>query len=319
MAITVTERGGRENQIASDGRTARRGFDCLTTASENDQEVRTATGIPQINESHDQETGLLVKRQRIKQIQSSPLWRVEIFYERPEDGGQHTDGDEEEDPLRRRTKYQWEQINHDLPVDRDFHGNPIVNSAGQGFTPPPRRTIHSIKLTATKNRSTFNAGFWSGYINTVNADTFFGAKPEEAFCVEIAPTSVFTKDSSWIETAYKFEFRDSAAWGEKPFQLRILDQGPMALGYAEGEGENRLFAIYDADNRQVRSALLNGKGNPAKDSLRIGNPAKSPAAAKLPISVGKEEYRRDGSGPIQAVWLRYRLYKARYFASLGVE
>lgn len=313
MAIEVTERGGRQTGTSDDQRTAQRRFHAKTSASETAEDVRADSGVPQFNDEHPEDSRRKVRRVNVRQIQSSPLFEVDVQYEVPPDGSRHRAEEAlgEQEPLSAPPVYEWRQIVQDVPIDRDVDGNPIVNSARQGFATPPTKRIRSIHLTISRNQSVFNVARSLDFANAVNADQFQGAAPGLVQCLEIVPTSVFTIDFAYINVAYAFEFRDDVTWGPKPFQLRILDQGNMGL--ADDDGTIKLLRIVTDSKQDVQDALLDGTGKPIDSTLKLGE-----LADFDPVS--HPDGTPDGAtlegNRTKAIFLRYNIYKTRTFAHL---
>jgi hypothetical protein len=57
-------------------------------------------------------------------------------------------------PLDRPAKTKWDKRKEVVPMERDVHGNPIVNSAGEYFDPPPEKTETLWMLKVEKNVET---------------------------------------------------------------------------------------------------------------------------------------------------------------------
>jgi hypothetical protein len=127
-----------------------------------------------------------------------------------------------EDPEISRPSLSWSSVATDEEIDRDIYGRPLMMATGEPVT-GITRDISDQQLTITRRFETFDASFWSEYINwTVNADSFAGFPPGTGRLRAVSAQNAFSSDDAddpgfWNVTA-TFLFRrgylvdDEFAW-----------------------------------------------------------------------------------------------------------
>ena len=279
--------------------------------------VQSSSNIPiRINDPHPDFPGRKFRCERISiQRPGFKMFRLRADFSVPEDQKKHSGTLTSDDPMQNPAVFHWTSTIQALPIDREFDGNPIVNSSFEPADPNPTREVESIVLQVKRNFDVFVPDRAMHFSNSINLDNFLGAKPGEVKCTKIVPTTDFTLGSEFVELIFEFEYRDDEIWGTKPHQLRMLDQGLRGhtkygeSGDAMRVGRYGLIKFKETGELVPGPVLLNGFGVPLdKDSYSMDEGAfhdgPSPSGAQL-----------DNSVP-GAVFLLYDIYKTRAFSPL---
>lgn len=255
-----------------------------------------------INTAHPDDAGMLVNS--IEVASGLNLRDVTVRYSVPAAGGKHPNSSAQ-DPATRPTTYRWASGFETFNVDRDFNGQPIVNSAWQRFDNDPTVTKSHLILEITRTYTLFNIADAFTYYDKVNSTTWnlsvLGITVPEglAKCTGILPTDPITANSDTIEVRHVFELRPEG------HQVEVLDQGTVA---AIDNISDLAEPIQTAQNVYATSQiLLNGKGGVLKDtySHTTGTDWGGKPAHATPIATG-------------SAWkLRYEVYGAVDFNALG--
>ncbi len=83
----------------------------------------------------------------------------------------------DENPLSEPWVYSVSYEQHEVPIDYDISGRPILNTAGDPFQEALFIDDARPTLTASKNFGYFPWNIANQYCNTVNRDSVFGAGP----------------------------------------------------------------------------------------------------------------------------------------------
>jgi hypothetical protein len=313
MPVVFTRRGSNETSTTQwSSRTRVLEWDAYPAATGD--EVEQSPNRPVLlNDPHPDNPGLNLRARTIavSRVNNSGLFRYRVVFEDPtqsQDGGVQQDPD---NPLSAPLRFEWGTATNAEPIDRDTNGNAIVNSAGVAFDQPPQRDYTSDILTITRNVASFDYPRAKAFRDTVNSGEWRGALPQEARCLSILPTTIYTESSSYVEERATFEIRKIDTWGEKPHQLRILDQGTYA--YVSTDSGTRKVKLYDASGGELTEDVrLNGNGIPLEDGFTIKDDD-DPSFVRGSVPRGATlETTPD------AVYLRYDRYPARDFNSLGI-
>jgi hypothetical protein len=214
--------------------------------------VRNAAGIPRLFDVYadlggDVDTGAVVRRITETQTEEPWVWEVLVEYS---SNVQFEFNDV--NPLLRPTEIKWGVNRFTRPFNRDLNLQPVRNSAGTAFDPLPEMDDIRLALTLTRNEASFDASVAEDYINSVNADIFFGSEPGKVKCSSISAERAFDKNTFYWKVTYEFEIK-GLGWA-----FYLLDQGYMEKGTAP----NTLVAMRDQFGAVLTSpTLLDGAGH----------------------------------------------------------
>ena len=279
--------------------------------------VQSSANIPvRINDPHPDFPGRKFRCERISiQRPGFKMFRLRADFSVPEDQEKHSGTLTSDDPMQNPAVFTWTNVVQSLPIDRQIDGHPIVSSSFEPADPSPTREVESIVLQVKRNFDVFVPERAIHFSNSINEDTFLGAKAGEVKCTKILPTMDFTKDSDFVELVFEFEYRDDDTWGRKPHQLRMLDQGLRGHTKYGPDGDpmkvGRYGLIKFKETGELLSSpvLLNGRGVPLdKDSYSMDEGD----FHEGPVPDGAE---LDEAVP-DAVFLLYKTYKTRSFSPL---
>jgi len=196
------------------------------------------------------------------------LWRVAVGYQIIPAILGSLDGN----PLNAPTRIRYEHGEQSYPVDHDFNGNPIVNSAGDGFSSNFNDTMPTRFFTFISNRRGYYLSDSIAYEDMTNSSDWtvqgvtFGAGTCK--CLTLGPEGEWTGNAQYVPIAYRFEFNP------KGFKLRVLDQGRRAYYQpidANGGEDPVLAGIVDSANEATTvDVLLDGNGGLAKSAVTAG-------------------------------------------------
>lgn len=200
------------------------------------------------------------KEIEVKQDTSDPYtWRVTARYSNKID---RPDLNQEENPLLRPAKIDWDDTRVTRVAWTDRDGVAILNSANQRFDPPLEYEQGVEVLRIQKNYATYDQIFYSQFRNAVNSLPWFGLPKGRVKCCSIKGSRQFESGIFFWDTRFEFQIRfwldenvddfsdpevSKNAWAE-----RVLDQGYMAL---------------DADDEYKAKHMLD---------LRTGQPVSTP-------------------------------------------
>lgn len=176
------------------------------------------------------------------------------------------------DPLQQKSKLRILSGSTTEPIDRDIHGNPLLNSAGDPPNPKPTRFIRNIGFEVTRYESQFNFANAFSYQDTCNSDTVqVGAigsfAPGTLLCESVQAPEQFDFDAAYIKMVYVFRARRGFAivdglWDS--WKIRFLDQGRRSWYHDPADDKARPGQIFIKDGSQYRAVtsdvLLNGRG-----------------------------------------------------------
>jgi hypothetical protein len=287
------------------GKSAAKAWDVVHAA--NEDEAVNAAGVPRPGEKHPLD-GTMYAEPPEATREGYNYYVVRVSYGLDE-GGQGGDQSETH-PLNRRPRIAWDLGSTGEPFDRDIEGNPIVNSAGDAFDPPPNRDFISVFFTLSRYEQSFDGALAIQITNCVNSTRFnvmgmFYVEIGQARLVSMKPTHDYDAGAEYIEVAYQFEARFDG------HQLRILDQGQRAI-YTNADDEISIGEIFDGDGNQVSSpVLLNGGGAPLNDQYKVANTDTEGLSSASP-PLGSELETTES-----ACFLKYKRYPAVDFNLLG--
>ena len=270
MAASVTEDWeDRTMSQTPDGWVAQRGFMVFDQSDEfgdNEDQIIAEVGID-INDDHPRSNRLKARRLFIGQRLSLKLWKVLVEYLQPQN--ERDFSERPEDPTAEPISVEWQFGEETVEFDRDDKGSPIVNSAGDPFSPPLTRDDGPAFLVLKRTELGFDPAFAARMRNLINDGVFkikgrtFAGKLE-ARIKSIEPVSEFTIDVDFIRVAYTFEMRPNFVVSGKQISghhARVQDQGLYVLTKTENEDEFTKKKILDANGDPISvDAPLNGKG-----------------------------------------------------------
>lgn len=294
MAVTEVVEVGEGRELNEDARQnsleGKRTFHAYTDDPTDTQfTVLASLLLPQVYSDHPQSDRVKVIRRAAKQhSEDDRKWTVEIQY-----SSQYGNpNNNQENPLDRPAQISVDTTDYKKPLVRDLDGELVSNGAGVAYDPPITADRHHITLTVVKNFSTSGEGDLPFYMNAINEDVFMDYLP---LCVKLSrfrSQQQFdgTFGEYWVRT-YTFEVLDpdededySAEDDNSPWDEVILNAGFHSIDAAALlDGQYRLIPFYDAG------------GAPVKKYLDI-----------------------DGQETDTAEYLRFRKYRRRTFASLGL-
>lgn len=125
----------------------------------------------------------------------------------------------------------WDWDTEHRALSKDLDGKPIVNSAGQPFTPVPTFEVAPNILNFARNELFFDRSKSSKYSFVTNKDVFLGAPPGTVLCYPPKAKRVFKGKSAYWRVTYKFKFgRQLDDKGTlETIQPVLLDQGLCRL------------------------------------------------------------------------------------------
>ena len=203
-----------------------------------------------------------------------------------------------------KPRISWRRSVSSEAFDRDPDGNPITNSAGDVFDPPPEDEVADRGFIIRRVEPFYDLDKAEEYENTVNDKgfTFLGRytfKQGQVLCESIMPATDYDFDATSIEIEYAFWFRRDG------WKRRIVDEGRRAFYYDDTDKTNKKAEIYGADGTQVSTpVLLDGGGSPLDDTLKIGKGKVDAVSAANPPAGA--EVDRDSATMVFLKWKRKR-------------
>ena len=172
-------------------------------------------------------------------------------------------------------------VGYQEAIDKDIHGAPIVNSAGQPFKPREEVTRYRLAIEVTRAVRSYSPATWAAYGGAVNADSAWGMPPGTLLMV--APPGG-NRRVDQIGTYY--EIRMEIHVNPDGWKRERLDQGTHRLATADGGIPSHSTPaagvgwITDATGAPVaHDVLLDGAGLP----LEITNPGGSPVTLEFEV------------------------------------
>jgi hypothetical protein len=306
MPAVATERWSDRRYAR--GKSATKAYDVVYAA--NEDEAVNANGVPGEGEKHPLDGRLFAEPPEASR-EGFNYYVVRVTYTLDEGGEGGTQ--RPDNPLDELPRIQWDIGSTGEAFDRDVDGNPIVNSAGDAFDPPPSSDYVSVFFTISRNEQTYNAPQALVFQNKVNSTALsilgmFAVEPGQLRIISIKPTHDYDSSAEFVNVAYQFEARVDG------HQLRILDQGQRGI-YTNADDEISIGEIFDGDGNQVSSpVLLNGGGAPLNPQFKVANTDTEGLSSASPPA-GATLDPPDGDGP---KFLIYKRYKAVDFRQLDI-
>lgn len=321
MAAFVTERwSDRRSTRTKETWTAQRGFDVTFGVGDSPTEEQVLAVVPAINDAHPDNARLLAMEPDVKRL-GFGLYRVLVKYQIPADGYQHYGEGAVSDPLLVPPVYRWTMGTVSLPVDKDIHNNPILNSAGFPLQGTVNRDFPVPTLVITRNEPYYDIQTAIAYAFSVNSTQFTipGAgyvDPGQSMCHSIQPAGEFTPSAGFVKIQYTFEFRDT----NRPpfgFKLRLLDQTTAAF-YTGLDSAQHVGQFFDSTGKRVHApVLLKGDGRPIQSDYKVGDGINSFTCTAQTLPSGVTADTSGLVGGKGAVFLLYDIHKQQDFNLLG--
>ena len=172
--------------------------------------------------------------------ESNQRWLVTCTWRAPEPGDDPENGDDEDNPLLRATKYRLDWANYSRVATKDKNGTTIENSAGVEFDPPIEIDDARPVLVCTRNEWPLGSIIANSiqYKNAINTDSFYGAGPREAKVESIVCGDIMNENGvQFYQVTYRFQFND------QKWDITVVDQG---FSHLDENGE-----LVDAMERTV--------------------------------------------------------------------
>lgn len=177
------------------------------------------------------------------------------------------------DPTQEPPTIEWDYDSTEYALRVDIDGDPILNSAGQPFDPPPTMPVGWTVLRYGRNEATYDALERAKYAHTINSTPFLGVREGCVLCKPIKASSRYIGPFLYYRVSYEFHIakdHDHNIQGKPQmpgvfdWKMWLLDQGLCRLDVATG----RPVAIYDDGNPISTPALLGNDGQPlTKDDI----------------------------------------------------
>lgn len=303
------------SKAANDGDLGVRAFQITGATSESDcytadlilTNLSNLTGkVPVLNEEDPRNTRRKVNSLRVESIGLN-LMKLIVGYAIPTNGGSFSGT--ENNPLTQPVRWSWQRSKTVEPVDRDYDGNPIVNSNRDPFTNSPQRTFTQRILEARRYEATYPYGNADTYEDKVNSVAFSGPQgytpaTGTVKCNIITAVGEYTEDSPYVEVLYQFEIRPDG------WRTRQLDEGTKGR-----DSTGAVLPLYHTNGDKITSpVLLNGLGNPRDDySHSLGNPT----GIIVPVD-GTAPTGAEVESTADATFLRYKIYGTADLNNLGL-
>lgn len=266
--------------------------------ADNEAQALSAVNVS-VGSTHPKDSNLIASAPVVRTNGGPKVFIVTVSYAKAGDS-------QAQDPDK--PSVQWSRNVTREQVDRDAEGNPILNSAGDPFDPPPERDFGERSFSIFRQESVYDLDLAERFEDTVNDGTvtFLGKytfRDGQLKLDSYLPVSRFPFDAVRVEMEYRFSFRRDG------WDYRIIDQGRN--GFYSKDGDITKAPIYAGDGTQISSdTLLDGGGSPLDDTLRVGKTGGNPVSATNP-PVGATVERGDA-----AAFLKYKRYPRRDFRGL---
>lgn len=245
-------------------------FDSAANSSNAKSAAAEALGLPAMYEEYPDDAWRYVASRRSRR--TGPLrCQVTVNY------------DSEPDPLSQYPEYSWDFGSSSEPIDHDYSGNPILNSAGESFDPPIMTDVYDLTLRYRRNEASYSAPVAEAYIGAVNTAAFLGFAAGKVKCTKFAGTQARAAALTYWVVDYEFIVRVSDFWKRK-----ILDEG------------FRVYIGTDAAGKPDYDIMKDTKGNPLSQPVLLD---------------GNGEKLNDGAN---AVFLEFDIMKTANLTALSI-
>lgn len=240
----------------------------LVVVLANAFEDAEGNNVPRLGTSHPQDAYAIATNIKADPASDDPLtWTVIVSYET-----QKADSTPPQapDPLQQRFKFQWDATTERRVIEQTIAGpnpgdmpQPIVNSAGQAFDPPPEEDEPIVTLAFERNEALDRVAQANAFRNSINNTSWsvlgFLVPAGQARIVRMR--SVYTLGRAGASAQYDHYFVNSVDihFKEDGWDLSLLDRGTQELVQVGAALEPRNIA--DEEGEAIRAPqLLNGSG-----------------------------------------------------------
>ncbi len=196
----------------------------------NTQELLADFECPKYNDPLPEQPSLLANQIRPDR-QGTGFWHIYVTYAIPADGNKHpgkNGAGDNGDPTLLPTEWDWEDSLETEPVDRDYKGQPITNSARDPLSTPATNTFSFLVLIAYKWYRGFPLNLSNQFRNKTNSDSWrpagniFGGRSFDkgiVKCTSIKPVGRLTASARFVQVAHSFMVRPDG------WKFRHMDVG----------------------------------------------------------------------------------------------
>lgn len=250
MAVTSAERQWRyeAGEIGPKGWR----FTCVWQVKTSDPEdgiltVLDAQGIPNRGDAHPTIPYLPCDLKRVRERRGPCVWLIEVVFEWVYNRQRHV-----KHPLDRPVEGMTYFAQTIEPIDTDADGNPICNSAGEGFDPPLQEEFSYRVYEFSKNYATFSDAAADVLIETLNAATWNGwtggTCRMKAIGREPRTEEIDGQEVTYQRVTYRVHAR------KEGWKRRVVDQGYRDKNHKE-------YVDPTTGQPSTRPHLLDGAGN----------------------------------------------------------
>lgn len=291
-----------------------------------------ATGFPLHNAQLEPGSQMRVYT---RDVQGGPGPQVKIGIVRYREGDWKSTQDD--NPLARPARVSWSRSYEQRTPGFDALGNPIRNTAGLPFNPPPPTPGTILRLTIVRNEAFYDYDHYSQFVATTNSNRFRFTEETwievgNALCEDIIPGNEYNAvNEAYVEMVFRFAIKrpvqpaQGAIWqtGQPlyPHDSHIASQGDM--GWWDDSGTKRVGPFCDQSGNLLGVVDLDADGLPRPPSttgeqvyVKGNGVARSPVAPpenikRLPIS----PYSIQNTGP---TFLLKSDYGESDFSAIGI-
>lgn len=222
----------------------------VTTANDTVSEVAVGSWVN--NQFGDYYLGFPIQSLDCQESNEARQWIVSVTYGKTK---QNLEADPRNEPAVLSVSYE----NHQIPIDFDVTGKPIVNTAGDPFADFTMTDQARPVLTWEKNLPDFPWTVANTYANKINRDTIFGAEPGtlkfEKPTAKQQYATVNGEDITYFSVSFTLSY-DPEGWNNKP----RLNEGYREL---DDDGEKKDILI---DGEKINTpVLLDEEGKKAEE------------------------------------------------------
>ena len=307
MDVEVTEQWSERKLSKQSGRfVASRTY--FVSGVTDESHALVAGGVPQQNDAHPLNAAMLCEGPSIRQALSPTTYLVSCTYSIPPDGDHHFDDD---DPLSQPMRLHWTDGSTSEAIDRDIDGNPIVDSARDGFDPPLMEQFSTLFVAVSRYQPYYDPQQAILFANAVNNAelTLSGigtVAARQMRCQSILPSEPYDvgineTNPGIVHVTYRFEFRED-------WRRRVMDMG------FRGNTASGKLEIHDFEGNPVSTPVrLDSRGTPFSANYQLGEQGASPVLLTIPP--GAEAESATGG---EAYFLIWRTKKELDFTLLGL-
>lgn len=179
--------------------------------------VLSAMELPDKGDTRNGGASVCTRRSAEQDDNDRLNWTVTVSWE-PRTS-EHEGGGGTTPPTSRPVRRSFSTVAVDKAATKDRDGNPILNTAGVEFDPPPHYRVYNAVATFVRYESTFSSAFALQLAGAVNAAAWGGFEPGQVQCTEVSATEVFEDGVRYWEVTYSFEAT------REGWQLSLLSNG----------------------------------------------------------------------------------------------